>query len=169
MESSPTLKKGKQRVIAIIEGEGIVENEDGSVGWTSKAAIDSDGTGSHHGDRTAQNDTSLHYEGKPLNADIDKYIVVPPAIIHGVKGIVLGCQAIVSNTRKDLSTAAVVGDIGPHKKLGEISTGCASAIGLNPSPVDGGTDEHIINYVIFPGMAAVVDGKQYALKSSKAA
>jgi hypothetical protein len=76
----------------------------------------------------------------------------------------MGCDAQVTNTLNGRQTYAVVGDIGPRKKLGEISCACASAIGLNPSPVIGGIDEHVIVYVIWPGKAAVVDGKTYHLQ-----
>jgi hypothetical protein len=149
------------RTIAVIEGEPITEMDDLSVHFRAKAAIDSDGVGPHHGDKTAQNQTTY----KPdLNADIDRYIVVPPAIRNGVSGVVIGCQAQVTNTLNGKHTAAVVGDVGPHKKLGEISCACASALGLNPSPIDGGIDEHAIEYVIFPGVPAIVEGKTYALQ-----
>ena len=149
------------RLIATIEGEPIIEMDDLSVHFRSKAAIDSDGIGPHHGDKTAQDETSY----KPdLNADVDRYIVVPPAIRSGVAGVVMGCKAQVFNTLTSDWTYAVVGDIGPYSKLGEISCACASAIGLNPSPVDGGVDEHVIQYVIYPGLAAEVDGKLYTLQ-----
>lgn len=149
------------RLIATIENENITEMDDKSVHWTAKAAIDSDGVGPHHGDKTAQDQTSY----KPdLNADEDKYIVVPPAIKDGVAGVVMGCQAQCTNSRNGKFTEAVVGDIGPHRKLGEISCACAKALGLNPSPVDGGVDEHIIRYVIYPGVPANVDGKIYELQ-----
>ncbi len=151
------------RTIATIEGEPIIEHDDGSVCFTAKAAIDSDGIGPHHGDKTAQDQTTYQPN---LNADIDRYIVVPPAIRNGVKGVVMGCLAIVTNTKNGQHTAAVVGDVGPHLKLGEISCATASAIGLNPSPVSGGVDEHVIKYVLFPGIAAIVDGKQYVLQSA---
>jgi hypothetical protein len=149
------------RVISIIEGEPITEHDDGSVHYRAKAAIDSDGVGPHHGDRTAQDETTY----KPdLNADVDRYVVVPPAIRMGVKGVVMGCLANVTDTRTGKHTAAVVGDIGPRKKLGEISCACASSIGLNPSPVSGGVDEHVIEYVIFPGVPAISNGKTYTLQ-----
>lgn len=154
------------RIIATIENENIVEHDDKTVTFRSKAAIDSDGIGPHHGDKTAQDETSLHQNGKSLNADVDRYIVVPPAIIRGVVGVVLGCQAQVTNTLNGKSTPAVVGDIGPHRKLGEISCACASAIGLNPSPVSGGVDEHVISYVIHPGVPAIVGDKTYTLQPS---
>ena len=149
------------RVLATIEGEVITEHDDSSVHWRAKAAIDSDGIGPHHGDRTAQNETTY----KPdLNADVDRYIVVPPAIRNGVRGVVMGCMAHVTNTKNGQHTSAVVGDIGPRKKLGEISCACASAIGLNPSPVSGGVDEHVVEYIIFPGVPAVANGKTYKLQ-----
>lgn len=149
------------KILATIENEPIIEHDDGSVTFRSKAAIDSDGVGAHHGDKTAQDQTTY----KPdLNADIDKYIVVPPQIRDGVKGVVIGCQAVVLNDLNGVATTAVAGDVGPHHKLGEISCACASALGLDPSPVDGGVDEHVIHYKIFPGTAAIVDGKHYALQ-----
>src|SRR5947199_7749266 len=104
------------RIIAVIEGEPITETaDDGRVSWQAKMAIDCDGIGPHYGDPCAQSDTSLHYKGEPLNADKDKFIVVPPIIPKSVKGKVLGCQAKVTNTHTDLVTHAVVGDIGPKK------------------------------------------------------
>lgn len=152
------------KLISTIDGEDIKEYEDGSVRYRAKAAIDCDGSGSSHGDPYYQPDTSLHLHGEPLNADVDKYVVVPPAIIQGVKGTVLGCLAHVRNSHNDLETFAVVGDIGPRKKIGEISCACAAAIGLDPSPTRGGTDAHIIEYTIWPGRPAEVDGKKYQLQ-----
>lgn len=156
------------RIIANIEGEDVTEHDDGSVTFRSCARVDTDGSGPLHGDPDAQADTSLHRDGKPLNADVDKYIVTPPAIIAGVKDIVLGCQAIIVNTRNGRSAYAVVGDIGPHRKIGEISVAAAKALGINPSPTRGGEDAHVVEYTLWPGVAAVVDGVQYALKSSSA-
>lgn len=156
------------KIIGTIESEQIMEMDDGSVTYRAKAAVDTDGSGPLHGDPDAQADTSLHWQGKPLNADVDKYIVVPPAIISGVKGVVLGCQAFATNITNGRSTEAVVGDIGPHRKLGEVSVACAVALGIDPSPTRGGVDDHIIHYNLIPGKAANVDGKQYVLKPSSA-
>lgn len=153
------------RIIATIDGEDITEQDDGSVTFKAKAAVDTDGKGPLHGDPCAQKDTSLHFDGEALNADEDKYIVVPPAIIQGVVGIVLGCQAHCVNTLNSMETDAVVGDIGPHKKIGEISVAAAKALGLNPSPTHGGIDTHVIEYTLNPDTAAVVDGKEYELQA----
>lgn len=152
------------RVIDQIEGEFIIEEDDERVKFKAKAAIDTDGSGPLHGDPYAQTNTSLHQDGKPLNADVDLYIVVPPQIRDRVKGVVLGCQALLHNLRNGHSTPAVVGDVGPQRKLGEISVACAKALGINPSPVSGGEDSHVIEYVLYPGQAAEVNGKRYTLQ-----
>lgn len=154
------------QIIATIEGEPITEGDDNSVEYSSKMAIDGDGTGSSHGDPDYQSRTSLRYRTQFLNADVDRYIVVPPAIINGVKGIVLGCKAIVKDLRSGLWTDAVVGDIGPHHKLGEASIATAEVLHDPSSPTKGGVDEHVIGYKLWPGIPAVVDGKTYELQAS---
>lgn len=157
------------RLIATIEGEPIIEHDDGRVSYTAKAAIDDDGSDNHWHDQFWQADTSEHDKmGRALDAGTIRYIVVPPAIIRGVNGIVLGCCARVTNIRTGVSTLAVVGDIGPHVKLGEISVACAIAIGIPSSPISGGVDAHIIAYELWPGLAAVVDGIEFPLTPSRA-
>ena len=152
------------KTIATIEGERIYERADDTVTWTAKMAIDVDGKGPKYHDPDAQNDTTLHYKGEPLNADEDRYIVVPPIIPQSVEGVVLGCQGMVVNLRTGAMTDCVVGDIGPHKKLGEASRAVALALGINGSPTTGGVDEHIVLYTIKPGLPAVVEGKHYELQ-----
>lgn len=159
------------RVIAVFPGKDggtIREFDNGTVTFTSDADIDTDGSGPLHGDPYAQPDTTLHWGGMALNADVDKYIVVPPIIITSVKGIVMGCKAHVLNLENGKETFAVVGDRGPRKKLGEISVACAKAIGIPWSPISGGTDDHIIKYTIWPGVPAEVDGKKYNLQPYRA-
>jgi hypothetical protein len=150
-------------IIATIEGEDITVGNDGIIRYRSKAAIDGDGSGSSHGDPDFQNDTSLHFQGAALNADHVPYIVVPPAIIQGVAQIVLGSKATVSY--KGSTCDAVVGDIGPHAKLGEISIACAAALGIPSSPTEGGEDRHLVDYAISPGVPAVVNGITYQLQA----
>lgn len=156
------------KIIDTIEGEPVTLGDDGKIRYRSKAAIDGDGIGASHGDPAYQNNTTLHHNGHALNADVDLYIAIPPQIIAGVKGIVLGCQATVTNTKNGKSTAAVVGDIGPHRKLGEISIACAVALGIPSSPTSGGEDRHVIEYVIEPGKPATVNGVTYQLQKSHA-
>jgi len=157
------------RILATLTREGFTSvitelNEAGVVHFVADADIDSDGSGPSHGDPDQQGDTSLHRNGKPLNSDVDRYIVVPPIICQSVKGIVLGCQASVTNRRNGITCAAVVGDIGPKTKDGEISIALAKALNINPDPVRGGEDSAVIEYFIHPGIAALVDGVSYQLQ-----
>lgn len=152
------------KIVAHIENEDVKLNDDGTITYTSKAAVDTDGSGPLHGDPDAQKNTSLHLDGKPLNADEDHYIVIPPSVQACTDKILLGCQAWVCNKKTGACTAAVVGDIGPRKKLGEISVACAKALGINASPTSGGEDAHVIEYTITPGTPAEVNGKVYKLQ-----
>lgn len=124
----------------------------GAVAWTDDAAIDTDGCGPLHGDPYAQPDTSLHIEGEPLNADIDRYIVVPPQIIAAVQSRVIGCQGFVEYKGRRINV--VVGDVGPRRKIGEMSVATAKALGIPWSPIHGGTDDKSVRYVIYPGQMA---------------
>lgn len=141
-------------VIDKIEGEPIIEQDDGRVTYRAKFAVDVDGTGPKYGDPCAQNQTSLRNGGKFLTADVDRYGAVPPAILNGVKGVVLGCRLHCRNLKNGKEAMGVVGDVGPHKKLGEGSRALAIALGINPSPTSGGTDEHVIEWTLWPGVAA---------------
>lgn len=151
------------RVIATIESHEIIEADDHSVTFTAKAAIDGDGTGASHGDPDFQPRTSLRLNGESLNSDLVPYIVVPPAIISGVGGIVLGAHAIL--TYKGHVIDAVVGDVGPTHKLGEISIAAARGLGIPDSPLCGGVSGGVI-YDIFPDQPAYVNGVQYKLQAT---
>lgn len=155
------------RLLATIAGVEITEHEDdGSVTWTAGMQIDSDGAPGNPGnDPCWQPDTTLHHNGNPINSNTVPFIVVPPAVIQGVKGVVLGCQAEVFNKSTGKKTDAVVADVGPHKKIGEASMECARRVGVNESPTRGGVDSHTIEYTIWPDENADVDGIVYELKS----
>lgn len=148
-------------IIVNIEGQDI--HWDGTyVTFQGRGRIDDDGTGDDHNDSDHQNETSL----KPnLNADEDRYIVVPPQIIKGVPPIVLGSQAWVSYQGQE--TAAVVGDVGPRHRLGEISIALAQALGINSNANTGGIDTPDLIFKIQPGRAAFVDSKVYHLQAYK--
>jgi hypothetical protein len=150
------------QLLGTIQDCEIVEGDDKSVSWVAKMAVDVDGSPNWRRDPDGQADTSLHFEGKPINADDVPYIVVPPLIQNGVQGIVLGCQG--EATYRGKTVAAVVADIGPHHKIGEGSSALAVALGINPSPTRGGVDEHVVHYRIWPGQAAVVNGVAYNLQ-----
>lgn len=147
----------------------VVENE--SISWDgevirfrAKGRIDNDGTGASHGDPYHQSDTSLHHFGRALNADTERYIVLPPQVVHSVAPIVLGCQAYVTYKGKRMS--AVVGDVGPKARLGEISVALAQSLTINPNPISGGVDTDNLFYEVYPGVRAVVDERVYDLQPS---
>lgn len=87
-----------------------------------------------------------------VDAETVPYIVVPSLIIQGTAGVVRGCKARV--TRGDRSVDCVVADKGPRNKIGELSIAAARAIGLNPSPRNGGTEQPELFYELWPGVPA---------------
>ena len=95
-------------------------------------------------------------------------VVVPPMIIKGVAGIVMGCLCIVTNTCNKRRVKAVVADRGPRNHLGEISIACANALGIpigKTYPANGGGAlAPTIRYELFPGVPAVVNGIEYPLQ-----
>lgn len=95
-------------------------------------------------------DSPHHY----IDSEVVPFIVVSPAIIKGVKGIVLGCKAKVTNTRTGLSVACMVADVGPTRKIGELSIAAAKAIGIPSSPRNGGEEENVILYELWPDVPA---------------
>lgn len=129
---------------------------------TADYDVDVDGSGSSHGDKYFQPDTTLHFQGAPLNSDEEDFIVLPPACILNVEGLVLGCQAWVTYRGKKFP--AVVGDVGPTRKVGEGSYHLAKLLGMNPSPVNGGEDYAKVLYEWRPGIPAVVNGRTYSLQ-----
>lgn len=137
------------------KGGVIWDNHDGSFTWTAAAMDDSDGSGSLHGDPDGQKSTSLRDNGHSLNADVNHYTVVPEQFPKMVRGIVLGCKAMVVNHSTGLvDYHAVVGDLGPRNKLGEYSNVVNETIGLSGSPLYGGTDQHVVECTIWPGVVA---------------
>jgi hypothetical protein len=93
------------------------------------------------------------------------YIVLPSHWRKLAVGVVLGCKAIVKDTKtgKILNAAGVL-DFGPRAKLGEASVACAKFFGIPSSPKDGGTDEKRFIYTFFPGVPAVINGVTYQLQ-----
>jgi hypothetical protein len=148
------------------KGEGytadVILDDGGSVFFVGDADIDVDGSPNWERDPDASADTSLHYNGKPINADKVSFIVLPPECIKAVAGVVLGCKATAKYHGREC--AAVVADVGPHRKLGEMSSACARMLGINPSPTSGGVDEQCVTYRYWPGIPALVDGVLYKLQ-----
>lgn len=87
-----------------------------------------------------------------VDSETVPYIVVPSLIIRGTVGVVRGCKARV--TRGERSVDCAVADKGPRTKIGELSIAAARALGLNPSPRHGGTENQELLYELWPGIAA---------------
>jgi Fungal chitosanase of glycosyl hydrolase group 75 len=100
---------------------------DGTIFWSSKMAIDADGpaagvgrlSGSQLDPDSGQNDTSFHFcdTDQALPSEAVPYIVLPGATFRSNTGLALGDVALV--IFKDKIAAAICGDIGPSKKIGE--------------------------------------------------
>jgi hypothetical protein len=139
--------------------------EGGYVCFISDLDVCNDGCGPPHGDPTYQSETAYYNGGKFLNADKDKYIVIPPQIRSGVGPAVMGCQGRMTNLGTSLWSAAVTGDIGPDFKTGEAAYCLAKE--LNPKITHNtGDSRRIYLYELWPGIPAVVDGKTYKLESA---
>jgi hypothetical protein len=89
------------------------------------------------------------------------YIVVSPLIRNAAAGIVLGCKARVTFNGK--SVDAVVADIGPRKKIGELSIAAAKAVGIPHSARSGGEERQVVHYELWPDVPAEVNGVTYNL------
>jgi hypothetical protein len=92
------------------------------------------------------------------------FVVVPPMVRLQLRGVVLGCKATVRNISCERTVVAVVADIGPRRKIGEASIACARAVGVPSSPRHGGMQSKSIEYRIWPGIPAIVNGVEYELQ-----
>lgn len=164
--ASPEAPKPEPELEVLLEIGSVViyQSPDGSyVCFTSDLDICNDGTGPSHGDPYHQSQTAYWNGGKCLNADIDHYIVVPPQIRSMVPGVVMGCQARLTNTQTEVTEPAVVGDIGPESKTGEAAYSLAKTI--NPAVTyNSGDTKKIYFYELWPDVPAQVKGKTYKLE-----
>ena len=100
---------------------------DGTIFWSSKMAIDGDGpaagpgrlSGTQLDPEDGQNDTSFHFCGtdQGLSSEAVPFIVLPEGTFRTNTGLELGDVALV--IYKDKIAAAICGDIGPSRKIGE--------------------------------------------------
>lgn len=151
-------------VLATIQGERIMWFPNRRILFFADADIDADGSGPSTPGDTYLPDTTYHFDGKPLNAYETNFIAVPPIVITGVSPIVLGCHCRLRNLQNNVVAAALVGDVGPRTKIGEISVALARELGIPSNPVTGGMDAHDLLYEIFPGRAAECNGRLWPLQ-----
>ena len=156
------------KIIATLQGCEILLHNDGHISFLADCDIDCDGSGGNpEGDPYFQPDTTLHHEGKALDAYKVPFIVVPPAIVYGVPQLVMGCQARLHYRETGQSVMCVVGDLGPRLKVGEASVRAARRVGMPSSPITGGCgDFRLCLFELWPGKAALAEGIQYNLQRS---
>ncbi|MFG2720930.1 glycoside hydrolase family 75 protein [Streptomyces sp. NPDC048416] len=126
----------------------------GAVFWKADLDIDCDGRAgalcNKKTDPWFQPDTRFHQaDGRPLDAEKLPYVVVPdpsPVWDYGAAGIKGGGVAAVIHG--DKVEYAVVGDTGSATTIGEASYATAKALGLDPSPREGGADADV-TYILF--------------------
>lgn len=158
------------RRLATIEDIDVVELVNGCVRFIGDVDVDIDGADAEgkpydaRGDKYYQPRTSLLYKGRSLDAREVPYVVVPLQLPKLVKGVVLGCRAVVEDMLSDFKAVGVVGDLGPTFKTGEVSVRMAQVLGLNDSPVNGGCEQKRFRYTIYPGVPAFCGGVQYDLQ-----
>jgi N-acetylmuramoyl-L-alanine amidase len=142
----------------------IYTNKDGTyVRFISDLDICNDGSGPSHGDPHHQAQTAYYNGGEYLNADVDKYIVIPPQVRKMMSLKVMGCQAQLTNLKSGVVHAAVTGEIGPDDITGEAAY-CLAKI-INPSITYNAGDKQLhYLYELWPGVPAVVDDKHYKLE-----
>jgi hypothetical protein len=133
------------------------------IAFISDLDICNDGTGPDYDDPHHQSQTAYYNGGKYLNADVDKYIVIPPQIRSMIEPVAMGSQARMTNLTTAKWSAAVTGEIGPDDKTGEAAY-CLAKL-LNPKIThNSGDSRRIYLYELWPGIPAVVDGKTYKLE-----
>lgn len=98
-----------------------------------------------------------------LDSEKVAYVVIPGKLRKQVPGIVLGCKAVVTNLKTNVTVEAVVGDVGPSNKIGELSIKAAELLGIPSGPKKGGTNKPILFYEVFPGVPAAVNGETFRL------
>lgn len=97
-----------------------------------------------------------------LDAEAVPYIVVPLNFRRAVKGIVIGCRAVVTYKGGD-PVEAVSGDVG--QAWGEGSIKLCQLLGIPGNPKSGGVQSGVTIHV-FPGQAALIGGEQFQLQAA---
>ena len=133
-------------------------------GWTGPGNVDGDGGENVEHDPCWQPDTSLHYDGRPINSREVPGLVVTIGEIEEVPGVVLGAESSVTNIETGKTVQTVVYDTGGPEDDGEMSIQAAIRVGgVDPNPVTGGQPHPIFWYQVAPDNRANVDGIEYPL------
>ncbi len=134
-----------------LPSDRLIKLDNGMVYLRSKLAVDADGGSDWRNDRYGQATTSLtNADGSALDANRVNYFVLPMTDEYKQMGIKLGDLAWVRNSRTGKMVAAIFGDHGPKRKIGEGSQALCRALGLSGDPNHGGTDKKEIEFLIQP-------------------
>jgi hypothetical protein len=135
----------------------------GYVSFVSDLDICNDGSGPAHGDPHHCEETAYWNNGKFLNADVDKYIVIPPQVRELIPHKVMGCQGRLTDLKTGIWNAGVCGEIGPDDKTGEAAYCLAKAVN---TAVDYNAGDKSMHYLfeLWPAIPATVDGTTYKLE-----
>lgn len=104
-----------------------------------------------------------------LDSGATPFIVIPAPLISTISPIFMGCECEAINMENGLMSVAVCGDAGPKNHLGEGSMALARNLGLRHDPKRGGTSRLIIQYTLYPGTPAVVNGEAFPLQPTSQA
>jgi hypothetical protein len=158
------IKEHKLEPLIVIGGVTIYTSPKGDyICFVSDLDVCTDGTGEHYNDQSPQDETAYYNGGKFLNADKDRYIVIPPQVRQMPDPIVLGCQAKLTRLDTGKHSPAVTGEIGPDEKTGEAAI-CLAQL-MNPEVTANSGDSRLIYfYELWPGVPAKVGNKTYKLE-----
>lgn len=146
--ATPNERTNVRRIIGDINGCEIVEEDDKTVTFTAGAAIDGDGANGQFGGPPCYAPDSYH--GKILD-------VIANA---GSPGNWFG---VVTDTGKRDGTPIIQGAGDPCPGA-YVSATSLHLPGKDGKADSGGVVEHIIQYRLFPGVVAVVEGVTYPLQ-----
>lgn len=83
-----------------------------------------------------------------IDSESIPFFVLPGGHSEGAK---LGDVGLVYNEWSGDNCYAIYGDVGPGNKIGEGSIRLAESLKINANPRTGGTSDHRIVYLVFPG------------------
>ena len=134
--------------------------------WQDILVDDGSGHPLTDGNGNAYSQTTYTWRGRSIamravDATAVPYVVVNPHVRRNAKGVVIGRKAVISYQGN--SVDAVVADVSGPNEIGEISIAAASALGIPSSPRRGGVDNGV-QFELWPGTPAVVNGEAYLLQ-----
>jgi hypothetical protein len=111
-----------------------------TVSFTAGMAVDTDGSGSAHGDKYHQNQTALSVNGKYVNADVTPYVALPPSVAKAA-GMKLGdlVRVTAPNGKQAYAIYADASDDKASRKVGEGSPALLKSLGYSGKTLDPNT------------------------------